>query len=278
MTYGEVRFYLSKFFPVADPDLVDLAINNRLETIERHMNWWALRKDANIVTVASYSTGSLALTNGSTAVTLTGGVLTTAMTGRKLIALGRFETYTITRLTDTTGTLDRAYEGDTDTGLGYLIYQDIYDLPADYRMPAHAMNSHLSVELRYRNSDALAEEPVTHGEPVFYSETTRSTDTRRARVYPAPDAAASYPYTYIASIPRMSDATVTTDVPSWISTRGLLAGAKVELGDKDEEITFQTELSSMRAEDCRARGPQALKMAPVFTRHRMERWMGRRPR
>lgn len=69
MTFGELRFNLKVLLPDANPDVIDTAINNRLESISRHLQWKALEADAVFVTAALVDAGTLALTNGSTDVT-----------------------------------------------------------------------------------------------------------------------------------------------------------------------------------------------------------------
>jgi hypothetical protein len=69
--------------------------------------------EAVLQTTAPYSTGTVAVTEGSAAVTGTDTVWTAGMSGREFRVTGRDEIYTFTRTGNTTGTLDRNYEGDT---------------------------------------------------------------------------------------------------------------------------------------------------------------------
>ncbi len=276
MTFGELRFQLARLLPGADPDVIDQAINNRLESIEKHIAWKALEANGVFVTPAAFGSGTAAVTNGSASVTLTGAAWTAALTGRRFRVLSRNETYTFTYVSATTGTLDRLYEGDTDSAASYSIFQLVYPLPADYRNPMVVNNERIGQEIVYEDEKTFFESSPslnTSGEPWFWTETARDANgARQAILYPAPQYAASYPFRYYAALPRYSSTDTAVSLPTWISIRGLMAGVRADVEkDANEELIFQYELSQMRAEDARARGPRPLKMAPQFTRHRIER-------
>ena len=276
MTFGELRFQLARLMPGADPDVIDQAINNRLESIEKHIAWKALEANGVFVTPAAFGSGTAAVTNGSASVTLTGAAWFPALTGRRFRALSRNETYAFTYVDATHGTLDRAYEGDTNAAASYSIFQVVYPLPADYRNPMQVSNERIGQEIVYDDEKALFESSPalnTSGEPWFWTETARdASGNRQAILYPAPQFAASYPFRYYAALPRYAAGDTAVALPTWISIRGLMAGVRADVEkDASQEAIYQYELSQMRAEDARARGPRQLKMAPEFTRHRTER-------
>ena len=93
--------------------------------------WRHLLTEGAIVTEAAYSTGTVAVTNGSTSVTLTGGTWVTTWTNRKIRLSGASEVYSITITSGTTGTLNRAFNGTTLTAGTYEIFRDTYTLPTD---------------------------------------------------------------------------------------------------------------------------------------------------
>jgi uncharacterized membrane protein len=103
------------------------AINSSIYRIARDAKWRVLRRTTTFNTVASYTegTGAVSVTDGSTAVTITGATLITdgVHIGR-LISIGTGGTpYTIASITgETTLTLDRAYDGDDSTTESYTIY------------------------------------------------------------------------------------------------------------------------------------------------------------
>lgn len=190
--------------------------------------------------------------------------------------LGRNESYGFTYATDTTGTLDRAYEGDTATAAAYQLYQNVYALPDDYAGPVgDAANQRLAIELRYCDHASInAMDPARRrvGEPFFYAEASPASDgTRQAELYPVPQFAASYPFRYVRALARYAQTDTAVAIPAWISIPCLMAGVRADLGQKDQAAVYEYELSQMRKQDASARGVQKLRMAPVFARHRMER-------
>lgn len=97
------------------------------------LDWRAIRTSSYITTVAEHTTGTVAVTNGSTTITGTDTAWTSAMTGRKFKIADDDEIYTFTYVSATSGTLDKNYLGTTDTGASYTIFQDSYSLASDFQ-------------------------------------------------------------------------------------------------------------------------------------------------
>lgn len=88
---------------------------------------WDGQRETNYITLnEDYLTGTIAVTNNSTTITGTSTVWTSAMTDRKIKINGSDEIYTFTYVSATSGTLDKAYLGDTDTSTTYVIWQEAY--------------------------------------------------------------------------------------------------------------------------------------------------------
>jgi hypothetical protein len=278
MTFGQLRLQLVKQSPGVDADVLDQTINNRLDSIGRHLAWKSLEADGVLSTIAAYQTGTLNVTAGSTALVLTGGTFTNAMTGRRIIIAGENETYTFTYAGATSGTLDRVFEGDSNTAAGFTIFQNLYQLPANYGEPIRGRNERLPVALEYWDRTELDDASPTRGliidEPVAWCEASRdASGNRYAELFPAPLDAAGYPYRYRAIVAPLSAASDV--IPSWISIRGLTAGVLADLGVAAvmNNGIFEQELSQMRREDSAARGPVHIQMDSMYTRHRMRRAM-----
>jgi hypothetical protein len=111
MTYGDIKFRLTKAFPGVDLDLIEGWINDRYAEILGELPWQRQNVKSVLVTLASYTTGAVALTQGSTAVTGVGTSWTSAMNGRALRTPPRREFYQFTYVSSTSGVLDRPYEG-----------------------------------------------------------------------------------------------------------------------------------------------------------------------
>ena len=115
-------------------EMADLiAVTQREHDYLMTRKWKFTQKTYDFQTTAPYSTGTVDLTNGDATVSGTGTTFVAGMATRKFREEGSSVTYVYT--THTSGTefeLDRAFTGDTDTGLSYSIFEDEYSLPSDY--------------------------------------------------------------------------------------------------------------------------------------------------
>jgi hypothetical protein len=292
MTFGELRFRLSKLAPGIDPDVLDGAINDAYGSILARTSWKLLEAEGVIQTVAPYETGTIALTLGSLSIVGTGTTWTSGMIGRGVYIPGRNESYRFNYTDATHGALDRPYEGPTATGAAYKIYQDIYELPEDYARPFLNRNQRLPGVITHwdrKQFDGLR--LCTFGEPAIYTlatpgpwpelQTSEEDDLRRAQLYPIPDAAAGYPFTYIRRVPPFNEGDTDNPILPWVSTKALmdLVRASPEVSKQDYtgadrlRASGEFEISKMLLADARLRGPQQIRMAPQYTRHRLARAM-----
>lgn len=276
MTFGDFRLLCSKAFPGTDADLLDNYINSRYAKVLDRRNWKGLEADARFVTVAAYSTGTVALTLGSNAVTGTGTVFTALMTGRNFRVYGDTATYTFTRTGATTATLDRNYEGTTNATAAYLIYQDTFDLAADYKQPLVNRNERCPGEIVHwtrQQLDRAAPVRLASGEPEIYCFAPDSAaGLRRAQLYPTPAYDASYPYSYIRTIARFTDADTATAIAPWVSIEMLMDFVKADCkSDQTAEAKAERELALMVVRDINIEGSKKLRMSKIYTRHRIDR-------
>lgn len=119
--------------------IVQGIINDVYREIYAMNDWWWLEKSQVINTVNDYLTGTVAVTNGSTAVTLSaapaGGLGSFA--DRVLLITGdTTDASAVYRISAHTAgsvgmTLDANFTGTTATAASYNIYQDSYDLASD---------------------------------------------------------------------------------------------------------------------------------------------------
>lgn len=96
--------------------------------------WSWLLTTAQIVTVATYQDGKVDVDEGSTTVSGTDTAWTSDMEGRKLRFTGKPSIYVVDEVAGPTElSLDREFEhADVEEG-AYSIYQDVYELPSDFR-------------------------------------------------------------------------------------------------------------------------------------------------
>jgi hypothetical protein len=129
------------------PDLVRV-VNRKLKDLARKHNWRFYNTKGTITVLASYSTGTVNMTQDSTTVTGVGTSFTSAMVGRKFQVDASTGLYTITAVNSPTQlTLDAAWPYDDESGATYTIFQDVYALPSNLR--------HL-----YEVVDAVTEQPL----------------------------------------------------------------------------------------------------------------------
>ena len=282
MTFGEVRFQLSKRAPGTDPDLLDGFINEAYRSILARTSWKLLETDATFVTVPTYTTGMLSLVTGSTAVVGIGTAFTAGMAGMGLAIPPSGSPYLFTYVDATHGTLDRPFEGTTNATAGFTLYKDIYPLPADYARPFVALNQRragLIGHMDRKQLDRSAPTRVFFGEPAVYSIVSATAGIPNAQLYPIPAYAASYPFTYIQKQPYLGEADTNTEFLPWVSDKAILdltraaieADRKNYTGAAAYTAAAAPEIQMMLAADAKVRGPQQIRMAPFFTRHRLER-------
>jgi hypothetical protein len=208
---------------IDSPNNVDYAkgiINDvYVRTLPRIADWNPIIVESNLSMSASYNTGSATITAGSTSVTGTGTVWTTAMLavdGYKISFAGNDNIYSFTRLTNTTGTISPALSGDQSlTNVNYTIYRDEYQLAADFDRLLR--NGSIYVYSGGRVSDIIEEVPRDEFREDFSPEATdplrrvmlsgthSTTGYRLIRVNPPPLTAKVYPYEYVKKITPMTE-------------------------------------------------------------------------
>lgn len=118
-------------------------INFSLLRIANETNWRQLRRESSFLTVADYSTGTVAATEDSTSITFTGANLITngVQIGRRIKFTTSGTSTTLYEITAITGenaaTLNIPYDGDDVTGASFTILgQEKYNLPIQTSKPA----------------------------------------------------------------------------------------------------------------------------------------------
>lgn len=285
-TWGQIRFELSKFGPGVDLALIDQWMVAGYHRILDHRKWKGLEVDTVLNTVAVYQAGTIAVTGGSAAVTGTGTTWTAAMTSRKIRVTGRSEWYTFTRTANTTGTLDRAYEGDDAAAAEYKIFQNIYALPSAAKLIELLDNPRLGKPMLSKTQGELSDISagrIAVGEPQFYapaSESADATPLHQVELYPIPLFAAGYPLQYQQAPADFTGANTSAAPLPWVSDEAIAAFAKAKIlshekdyaGAQEEEkqgLVFLLQMSQVENERV---GPQKIRMADRFVRHRRRRY------
>jgi hypothetical protein len=118
--------------PLAPVPLVQQAVNVAYRRCARGFRWNAQRGTGEFFVPTPYSTGTVTLTQGSTAVVGVGTTWTSAMTGWQLIIAGITPFYTFTYTSATTGTLDRVYGNSDVSGQTYSLQLVYVTPPSDF--------------------------------------------------------------------------------------------------------------------------------------------------
>jgi hypothetical protein len=156
-----------------------------------------------LVTVAPYTTGTLAVTNGSTAITFgtPPGVGLGSFAGRKLVVTGWPEFYRIATHAAGAGpaTLDVAYQGPDAAAAAFTAYKDEYDLATDVRHIVGVYVAETGAEIEQKSEEYLREEypePSAAAWPPQYFARIGESKIRFSQ-YPSLARRLEYPYTIV---------------------------------------------------------------------------------
>jgi hypothetical protein len=289
MNWGEIRLQIVQFAsPGTTLDQVDTWINAAYRDILQARDWTGLNVEGILQTVAPYSTGTVALTNGSLTVTGTGTTWTAAMDKRTFRVDGRTELYTFYYANATSGELDRPYEGETAAAATYGIQQNIYVLPDDVQFISTITNPYTGHPLRKLTFMQLQEVQAGQtapGAPQYWAPATDTPEAEppvrhQVELYPAPDAAIGLPYAGIAAVQEFNE-NLTSGAPlPWVSPDAIIAGAKAlaltDAKDYNGAAVFSARsqhlVEQMHANEARRTGPGRIRMAERYTTHRVRRW------
>lgn len=128
-TYG--RFQIRGNVGTAADTMLTSGINDALGDLAKAHKWSWLATDGMLTFRATYATGTLAFTQDSTQVTLTGGTWPTWIAdGGKILYQGIY--YIVaTRDSDTVIHMEQAWSQGSVSGVGYVAYLNTYTLPTD---------------------------------------------------------------------------------------------------------------------------------------------------
>lgn len=185
---------------------------------------WAER-NARLLTHAPYTTGTVAVTVGSTTVTGTTTLWNTnndfavknVRAGGKILFSGDDTVYEVSSVSaDTTLTLTDAYRGTTLTAGTYTYFEDEYSLAADFLKPLHKtrFDSRGDIEILDRREFSRRFTRITAvghiGVCAIFDKgfSGNTTPIRRVRFYKPPDEAQYISYAYVTSYLATSTAGV----------------------------------------------------------------------
>jgi hypothetical protein len=284
MTYGQLRLRVSQLFPSINPDVLEGWISDCYQDILAELSWSRQTVQGMLLTNAPYTTGTVAVTQGSNAVTGTGTTWIAGMTGRAFRVTGRDEYYEFTFTGATTATLDRVFEGPTAATAGYSVFQAIYSLPSNCRLlPDDAFSNSFGGLTRISHGQLNDSAPTRSqtGTPLYWASYMDDGSTppgMQVELYPVPSTAVGIPFTYLAD--SDSPTATATIMQVWLEPSALIqrvvALAKADLKDYTgaqlANVAAANALKQMRANEARRMGPAELTLSDYYTRHRAKRW------
>lgn len=128
-TYGSIRMRLSKLCPGIDIEIVDGWISDVYVEVLGKLQWKRSEAEIVIQAPASYTDGTVAVTQGSVSIVGTGTAWSAGMNGRIMRVSNHEDYYQVTFLSATTATLDRPYENASETAASYRVDQSVFVLP-----------------------------------------------------------------------------------------------------------------------------------------------------
>ena len=207
LTFAQARTILqSRIADSSDATAVDQALNQAQREVARARRWPELMVRDFFNTAASYSTGTVA-TDGTTGVTLTGGVWPAAVASSKYrFALSISDPWyeVATRTSDTAIVLSDAYVDADQTASAYIVYKSHYSLPSavDRVEELWLHDASRPIPLRSASTDQIVTQflhyPSGPGVPTHYMNMERdSSGNRQILLGPAtPDDVYRVEYTY----------------------------------------------------------------------------------
>lgn len=211
LTVAGLMNYVKDFIPGKTQAKTVRAANLVLQRIYRKIGQ---TERLTFTTKAPVSTGTVSATANNTAVTFSGNVLSASDPLTYIQIDGDATWYTLTRVTDSTGTLSSAFAGTTGAALGYQIVYPAVTFPTNV-MQVLGIWSEGYVPLRFAGTEHIPQlsSLLAPGKPEFFSpylmdSSATSPDDERLRVLliAPPDKMYSYTYAYKRR-PTLLDAT-----------------------------------------------------------------------
>ncbi len=283
-TWGDIRAELQDEFEDIGFDLLNRKIAAAYEDILGERDWSWLKKADVIRCEEKYDTGTIALTEGSTAIVGTGTAWTSALDGRELQIVSRGELYYFTCVDGTNGTLDRAYEGSTSATAAYVLFRRTYALSVINKGLERVYNPRLLKNLEEKTRTELLNRPIMYGEPEFYAMApSAGTDPvyKNVTFWPVPDMALSIDIDFQKSATGFTGTNTGASPLPEVYTGAIvdLAASKIFATKKYKDLALaqsrselaRATLDRMHREENLRVPPSEIAVDPHFTSHELLR-------
>jgi hypothetical protein len=288
-TWGQLRLQIQQSVPGLTLDKTDEFLTTRYAYVLDRTRWFWLEQRAYVETQAPYrsTTDTVNVTQGSASIVGVGTNWTSTLNGLKFQVNADGPFYVFMFVDATHATLDRVYEGSTNTGLGYSLFQNVYALPSDCKRVIEVESADDGFRL-----DELSEAQMGDsvgfrdeiGNPSVYAitpspESLDGGTTWQIEFFPIPMYAKGYPVRYEREANAFTGSNTGTYPLPFVTDRVLLTGARadawLDAADlnkaKGYELQFQEELGNMIRAARRQMASAPLKPARRYTRHRLQR-------
>lgn len=289
MNYGQLRLQVTQENPGIPLEKLDGWIQDRYVEILDRIEWKRTEGESIIQCPASYQVGTLAATQGSTAVVGTGTAFTSAMTGRMIRIDDQSEFYQFTFVDATHGTLDRGWEHPDTTVSTFRIDQAVFLLPPDCRIVKAARGLHDWETPMQRVTpgelNRRAGQRHSYGTPAVYAPTFDNFSDppiMQIEFWPVPDSpntdseTLSYVVTYDFDASQIAPSSTSNSLLPWVRPAALKAGVKASLLLDKKDWTgaqvMQKEMDRMVAIMARVNasqiGPEPIRVSSQYSRRR----------
>lgn len=206
-------YLLSNHSMISSSDL-DALIPAEHEEILDAYSWSARKTESTITLTATYSTGTVSGSSGSTTLTGSSTVWTSGMASR-WIRIGSDTFYfKISSVASATSlTLETALTDDVDSGTSYTIFQHVYSLPSDFERVLSLTSDVKMNEWQQQDIDRIDPyRSATASRPYIYSiRGLNSSNYYDVEVWPVPSSASILRLDYM----KTSSLTNDTDSPPY---------------------------------------------------------------
>lgn len=233
-TFLEMTRSLRLYVPQLPITLAEQFIRDTYRQILERRDWSALRREGEFQLNVMKTAGTVAVTRGATTVTGTSTSFASTDTGRQIKIGQDAPLYTVTYVSSTSLTLDRAYGGDTVTASTYKVFDGYVSAPTDFLRFLYVIDPENGFRLRHwitqDELNAMDPQRLNFGEPYLVVDrmfNTASTPMPQYELWPYASAAKTLYYVYIK---RAADLVSDTDIPIWpLRSDVIVQGALAEV-------------------------------------------------
>lgn len=275
-TWGSIRAQVQKRHPAADLDTITDWIGQAYELILSQRDWTGLSGEMTLNTAAIIQTGTVSVTKGSTAIVGAATAWPYTGTGMSIQVSGRNETYAVTVLDATNATLDRPFEGTSNSFAGYRFFQQIYGLPQDVKSVTGIHNPNICWPMEEISYEDVRRRTPVFGEPRWWAlapEVGTEPTVKAVALYYVPQFGTGLRLFYYRSVYGFNGLNTEASPLPWVSSAAIQNYA-IAMGHPEGSPASQASMAiaktfvdAMHNEENRKVPPTKIKVSSRYTRH-----------